>query len=72
MKTPEAYVFFRSGTYYTYTYPGQKLICQSIHYRRAVKKAQKAGYSVMVHSEYGSPKGAERVTWGLYRFPAVQ
>jgi hypothetical protein len=71
MRAKEAYVHWNAGICYIATYPGQKRICYSRHFRRATRKARNLGYNVRVYkSEYTTaPRDAVKVTGGSYVLP---
>jgi hypothetical protein len=50
----EAYVHWNAGVCTVLTYPGQKKIARSKHFRRATRRAQNLGYDVRVYAAEGS------------------
>ena len=68
-----AYLWFNAGTCYVLTYPQQKLVCKSRHWRRATRRARNLGYEVTVYKSYTAkaPRDATDVSYGGYVLPAA-
>lgn len=71
MRKLEANVWHNAGVTYVVEYWTKKLICYSIHFRRATRKARNLGYDVTVYKDMyaKAPKDAVRVSLHGYVLP---
>ena len=72
-RTKRAYLWFNAGTCYVLTYPRQKCVCKSRHWRRATRRARNLGYAVRVYKSYTvkAPRDAIDVSYNGYVLPAT-